>query len=330
MGAQWLVATRRQGRRGPLTRPRRPLLCGARAHTRRSSPKDTEVHYTPALMDLREFPPLIAAVSAVAVTRALISHRALALLLFPLSPALLNAACKMDVPGVSGETASIKLTPDDERDERTPSVDSGRAERPTYHQYLRVAPEDKQLPNCRHSAARKSASVSINMQRFSRDHQGYIRHSPKSNTDYRRVRVKNLAPVADVAAWAESLDQLLECQTGQLVFEDFLRTEYSEENLLFWRACEGYKKIADEAELAVAAKRIFVEFVQVDALRQINIDYHTREQIKRNVKSPSVHCFDDAQKIVYGLMERDSYPRFLRSDIYRTLLENLAADATKG
>lgn len=63
---------------------------------------------------------------------------------------------------------------------------------------------------------------------------------------------------------------------------------------------------------------------------QINIDYHTREQIKRNVKTPTVHCFDDAQKIVYGLMERDSYPRFLRSDIYRTLLENLAADAAKG
>lgn len=63
---------------------------------------------------------------------------------------------------------------------------------------------------------------------------------------------------------------------------------------------------------------------------QINIDYHTREQIKRNVKTPTMHCFDDAQKIVYGLMERDSYPRFLRSDIYRTLLENLAADATKG
>lgn len=63
---------------------------------------------------------------------------------------------------------------------------------------------------------------------------------------------------------------------------------------------------------------------------QINIDYHTREQIKKNVKTPTMQCFDEAQKIVYGLMERDSYPRFLRSDVYRTLLESLAADATKG
>lgn len=73
-----------------------------------------------------------------------------------------------------------------------------------------------------------------------------------------------------------------------------------------------------------------IPFPFASASFQINIDYHTREQIKRNVKTPTVHCFDDAQKIVFGLMERDSYPRFLRSDIYRTLLENLAADAAKG
>ncbi|XP_035504360.1 regulator of G-protein signaling 21-like isoform X1 [Scophthalmus maximus] len=130
-----------------------------------------------------------------------------------------------------------------------------------------------------------------------------------------------LAPVADVAAWAESLDQLLECQTGQLVFEDFLRTEYSEENLLFWRACEGYKKIADEAELAVAAKRIFVEFVQVDALRQINIDCVTRGEISGNLSRPGPGCFDRAQRLIRRLMENDCYPRFLKSEIYQALLE---------
>ncbi|KAM8744544.1 regulator of G-protein signaling 5-like isoform 2-T2 [Acanthopagrus schlegelii] len=78
-----------------------------------------------------------------------------------------------------------------------------------------------------------------------------------------------MAPVHDVVAWGESLDHLLECKTGQLVFEDFLRTEYSEENLLFWLACEDYKKAASETERAEAAKRIYVEFVEVDAPRQL-------------------------------------------------------------
>lgn len=59
------------------------------------------------------------------------------------------------------------------------------------------------------------------------------------------------------------------CAAGRLVFEDFLRTEYSEENLLFWLACENYKKINSETEMVVAAKRIYTEFVQVDAPRQV-------------------------------------------------------------
>lgn len=55
---------------------------------------------------------------------------------------------------------------------------------------------------------------------------------------------------------------------------------------------------------------------------QINIDHKTREVIRSNIKVPSAVCFEDAQKMVYGLMEKDSYPRFLKSDIYRTLLDS--------
>lgn len=61
------------------------------------------------------------------------------------------------------------------------------------------------------------------------------------------------------------------CAAGQLLFEDFLRTEYSEENLLFWLACQDYKKIFSGTEMAAAAKRIYAEFVQVDAPRQVKL-----------------------------------------------------------
>uniref|UniRef100_A0A672YU00 Regulator of G-protein signaling 1 n=1 Tax=Sphaeramia orbicularis TaxID=375764 RepID=A0A672YU00_9TELE len=108
---------------------------------------------------------------------------------------------------------------------------------------------------------------------------------------------------------------------GQLVFENFLRTEYSEENLLFWLACEDYKKITNETEMTVAASRIYKEFVQVDAPRQINIDCGTREEISENISQPGPNCFNRAQRLIYGLMENDCYPRFLKSEIYQTLLE---------
>ncbi|XP_059197234.1 regulator of G-protein signaling 21-like [Centropristis striata] len=129
------------------------------------------------------------------------------------------------------------------------------------------------------------------------------------------------APVDEVMAWGESINHLLECKTGQLVFEDFLRTEYSEENLLFWLACEDYKKITRETEMTSAAKRIYTEFVEVDAPRQINIDCVTREEISENLSQPEPNCFDRAQRLIYGLMENDCYPRFLKSEMYQALLE---------
>uniref|UniRef100_A0A8C2ZYY6 Regulator of G-protein signaling 1 n=1 Tax=Cyclopterus lumpus TaxID=8103 RepID=A0A8C2ZYY6_CYCLU len=111
------------------------------------------------------------------------------------------------------------------------------------------------------------------------------------------------------------------CAAGQLVFEDFLRTEYSEENLLFWLACENYKQITREKEMTAAAKKIYAEFVQVDAPRQINIDYVTREEIREHLSQPEPNCLDRAQGLIYGLMVNDCYPRFLKSEMYQVLLE---------
>uniref|UniRef100_A0A3B3VKS5 Regulator of G protein signaling 13 n=1 Tax=Poecilia latipinna TaxID=48699 RepID=A0A3B3VKS5_9TELE len=134
----------------------------------------------------------------------------------------------------------------------------------------------------------------------------------------------------DTQQWSQSLERLLESKYGLATFRNFLKSEYSDENIEFWLTCEDYKKIKSSFKLSSRAKKIYEQFIKAESPKEINIDYHTREQIKRNVKTPTMHCFDEAQKIVYGLMERDSYPRFLRSDIYRTLLESLAADATTG
>lgn len=52
---------------------------------------------------------------------------------------------------------------------------------------------------------------------------------------------------------------------------------------------------------------------------QVNLDSYTREQTRENLESVSLSCFELAQCRIYGLMERDSYPRFLRSDLYLEL-----------
>ncbi|XP_013978675.1 regulator of G-protein signaling 21 isoform X3 [Salmo salar] len=128
-------------------------------------------------------------------------------------------------------------------------------------------------------------------------------------------------PIDEVVSWRQSLKKLQESKTGQLAFREFLRTEYSEENILFWLACEEYKTITTSNEIAIAAKRIYTEFVQVDAPRQINIDCGTRQEITNSMSQPTLSCFDKAQRLIYKLMKKDCYPRFLKSEIYQGLLE---------
>ena len=51
----------------------------------------------------------------------------------------------------------------------------------------------------------------------------------------------------------------------------------------------------------------------------MNLDSYTREHTKENLQNITRSCFDLAQCRIYGLMERDSYPRFLRSELYMDL-----------
>nr|XP_020441465.1 regulator of G-protein signaling 21-like [Monopterus albus] len=113
---------------------------------------------------------------------------------------------------------------------------------------------------------------------------------------------------------------VLRLSAGQIAFRQFLKSEYSEENILFWLACEEYKKIKTVPEMISSANRIYSEFVHSEAPRQINIDCSTRENITKNISQPTLTSFDTAQKLIYSLMARDSYPRFLKSDIYQGLL----------
>lgn len=52
------------------------------------------------------------------------------------------------------------------------------------------------------------------------------------------------------------------------MFREFLKSEFSEENIEFWLACEDYKKTKSD-HLHGKAERIYEEFVQSDAIKQV-------------------------------------------------------------
>ncbi|XP_072406019.1 regulator of G-protein signaling 3-like isoform X2 [Chiloscyllium punctatum] len=132
--------------------------------------------------------------------------------------------------------------------------------------------------------------------------------------------LNSLRPTAEeVVQWGESLGNLLAHRYGLIAFKGFLRTEFSDENIEFWLACEDYRNTKSNSKLTSKAKKIFEEFIDTHAPREVNLDSHTREVTSNNVLSPTRSTFDLAQKRIFGLMEKDSYPRFLRSQFYLDL-----------
>ncbi|XP_067846748.1 regulator of G-protein signaling 21-like [Heptranchias perlo] len=158
----------------------------------------------------------------------------------------------------------------------------------------------------------------------------YLLNHPKATTDSsQRLKVKSrvakttLNPSREeVMKWAESLDNLLAHKYGLIAFRAFLKSEYNDENIEFWLACEDYKKIKSPAKRASKAKKIFSDFVEPMSPKEINLDYTTKDTITKNLQHPTYSCFEAAQKKIYGLMENNCYTRFLQSDIYQNVLNN--------
>ncbi|KAM3620348.1 uncharacterized protein V6R79_021891 [Siganus canaliculatus] len=140
------------------------------------------------------------------------------------------------------------------------------------------------------------------------------------------LRNKTYRPTADdVNQWAQSLDTLLSHKDGKAVFFIFLKSEFCEENMEFWTACEDFRKHTSDKKLASKARSIYEEFIKNEAPKEINLDFRTKNGIIQSLHEPTETSFLAAQRKVYSLMENNSYPRFIHSDLYREL-----CDAAKG
>ncbi|XP_028629231.1 LOW QUALITY PROTEIN: regulator of G-protein signaling 20 [Grammomys surdaster] len=133
----------------------------------------------------------------------------------------------------------------------------------------------------------------------------------------------------EVCAWAQSFDNLMVTPAGRNAFREFLRTEFSEENMLFWMACEELKREANKSTIEEKARIIYEDYISILSPKEVSLDSRVREVINRNMVDPSQHIFDDAQLQIYTLMHRDSYPRFMNSTVYKDLLKSLAEKAVE-
>nr|XP_012593243.1 regulator of G-protein signaling 11 isoform X2 [Microcebus murinus]XP_012593244.1 regulator of G-protein signaling 11 isoform X2 [Microcebus murinus] len=122
-----------------------------------------------------------------------------------------------------------------------------------------------------------------------------------------------------VERWAFSFQELLEDPLGRAHFMDFLGKEFSAENLSFWEACEELR-YGGQAQVPALADAAYQQFLAPGAARWVNIDSRTMERTLEGLRQPHRYVLDDAQLHIYMLMKKDSYPRFLKSDLYKGLL----------
>ncbi|XP_046335041.2 regulator of G-protein signaling 12-like isoform X2 [Haliotis rufescens] len=126
--------------------------------------------------------------------------------------------------------------------------------------------------------------------------------------------------VGRVAGWAVNFDKLLRDNGGVVVFTEFLKKEFSEENIVFWRLCEQYKQLSNDDERKARAKEIFTKHLSSKASEPVNVDSTSRQNAEKHLDNPIPSMFDMAQKHIWQLMKQDSYVRFLKSDMYKTYL----------
>lgn len=128
-------------------------------------------------------------------------------------------------------------------------------------------------------------------------------------------------PCRRVRRWAFSLKELLRDPAGREQFMKFLEKEFSAENLKFWDAVQELKCVHSK-DVAAKVQDIWNEYLGTEANCPINIDSKSYETSKKNMenKPKSRYIFDEAAGHVYLLMKNDSYPRYLRSEMYKEYL----------
>ncbi|XP_026181309.1 axin-1 isoform X2 [Mastacembelus armatus] len=131
------------------------------------------------------------------------------------------------------------------------------------------------------------------------------------------------SPTPPYLKWAESLHSLLDDQDGIHLFRTFLKQEDCADILDFWFACSGFRKLeaneGNEEKKVKLAKAIYKKYIlDNNGIVSRQIKPATKSFIKDCVMKLHIDpaMFDQAQTEIQTMMEENTYPLFLKSDIY--------------
>lgn len=117
-------------------------------------------------------------------------------------------------------------------------------------------------------------------------------------------------------------------------FRNFLKAQYSEENINFYLACEKFRHLNPEKVgkdlIKFMATQIFNDHLSETARHRVNINYDCLQNIVHQIKNPNPGLLLDAQKEIFDLMRTDCYPRFCKTWLLdRELAKKILSDSNK-
>ncbi|XP_038070831.1 regulator of G-protein signaling 12-like isoform X2 [Patiria miniata] len=123
--------------------------------------------------------------------------------------------------------------------------------------------------------------------------------------------------VGRVSSWAVSFDHLLQDELGLACFTEFLKREFSEENIMFWIACETMSKMTKKDDLKRMSQHIYSKHLSDDSSMPVNLDSSCASKVTQCLKNPTPDMFKAQQQQIFQLMKYDSYSRFLKNQVYQ-------------
>ena len=102
---------------------------------------------------------------------------------------------------------------------------------------------------------------------------GHVHHAQTENTRVvLRIGWLNVAKYCQKKKYIFSVYIIYFLAGGRRVFREFLRCEYSEENILFWLACEDLKKENNPEKVEEKARMIYEDYVSILSPREVSWD----------------------------------------------------------
>ena len=77
----------------------------------------------------------------------------------------------------------------------------------------------------------------------------------------------------DARSWTISFERVMKSAAGRGSFREFLRTEFSEENMMFWLTCEELKKETNKTVVEEKVRQIYEDFISILSPKEVREEH---------------------------------------------------------